>query len=236
MHWGWFCVDANTSSFGLEDPRPGSRACVCACSSWPGRAGRSPGRVLVRLIFSCGRSWWAVCLFGPLWARVPLCAVAVGFFFFFFPCCAPAVSGVSCFLARGALWPGRLVVLRPPLAFSFALLSLVFVGSQPGVPWALALCGPPGWPSSLPFFCFSFLHLSSPPPVFFCFFFLSSSCFLFVSCFFFPFLFPLLPFFVLFSVFFSSALVCRLCGSRAGLCVVSLGFAGVCCCVSLGAP
>ena len=33
----------------------GVRVCSCACFAWPGRAGRPPGRVLVRLTFSFGR-------------------------------------------------------------------------------------------------------------------------------------------------------------------------------------
>ena len=40
---GLFLVDANTSPFGSEDATPGSRVCVCACCSWPGRVGQPPG-------------------------------------------------------------------------------------------------------------------------------------------------------------------------------------------------
>ena len=36
--------------------------CACACSSWPGPAGRPPGRVLVRLTFSFGRFGSLFCL------------------------------------------------------------------------------------------------------------------------------------------------------------------------------
>ena len=86
--------------------------CACACPSWPGRAGRPPGRVLVCLTFSCGRSWCALCLFGPLGLWLPslwLWGVSVFSFFFF---------------------------VSPPLSPAF----FVF---RPGVPWALASCGPP---------------------------------------------------------------------------------------------
>ena len=36
--------------------------CACACFAWPGRAGRPPGRVLVRLTFSFGRFVFLLCL------------------------------------------------------------------------------------------------------------------------------------------------------------------------------
>ena len=45
---------------GRHDRVP--RVCACACSSWPGRAGRPPGRVLVRLIISFGRFGFLLCL------------------------------------------------------------------------------------------------------------------------------------------------------------------------------
>ena len=46
--------------------------CVCACarSSWPGREGRPPGRVLVRLTFSFGRFGFLLCL-APSWLGLP---------------------------------------------------------------------------------------------------------------------------------------------------------------------
>ena len=47
--------------------------CVCACArlSWPGRAGRPPGRILVRLTFSFGRCFFLLCL-APSRLRLPL--------------------------------------------------------------------------------------------------------------------------------------------------------------------
>ena len=62
-----------------------------ACSSWPGRAGRPPGRVLVRLTFSFGRFGFLLCLapsrlgLPPSWS-------------FFFRCRLPRAPCVSCFL------------------------------------------------------------------------------------------------------------------------------------------
>ena len=43
----------------------------CACSAWPGRAGRPPGRVLVRLTFSFGRFVFLLCL-APSGLGLPL--------------------------------------------------------------------------------------------------------------------------------------------------------------------
>ena len=180
---GLFRVDANTSPFRSENATHGSCACVCACSSWTGRAGRPPGRVLVRLTFLCGRSLCALCLLGPLRAGAALFAVVSGFFFSFsfFFCffCAPAVSGVPCFPARDARGLGVLWSSGPPLLFFFLFFSsfappflLRSLVPSPGCrgPWRAVVLprGPP--------LCFSFFPSSSPPPPsllsfsFFCFF------------------------------------------------------------------
>ena len=95
--------------------------CVCACarSSWPGRAGRPPGRVLVRLTFSFGR-------------------------FVFLLCSAPSGLGLPFSSPLFVPSPPRFA-----LSFFFPLsvavfralpLSLAFFGFRPRVPWALALC------------------------------------------------------------------------------------------------
>ena len=47
------------------------RVCSCACFAWPGRAGRPPGRVLVRLTFSFGRFVFLLCL-APSGLGLPL--------------------------------------------------------------------------------------------------------------------------------------------------------------------
>ena len=49
----------------------GVRVCSCACFAWPGRAGRPPGRVLVRLTFSFGRFVFLLCL-APSGLGLPL--------------------------------------------------------------------------------------------------------------------------------------------------------------------
>ena len=88
--------------------------CACACSFWPGRAGRPPGRVLVRLTFSFGRFVFLLCL-APYGLGLPLFwSFAFAFFFCF------SVSPLLFFF------------LAPPL-------SLAFFCFRPRVPWALAL-------------------------------------------------------------------------------------------------
>ena len=88
------------------------RVCMWVLS-WLGWAGRSPRRVLVRLMFSCGCSCCSLCLLHPPWAGValPLFFSCV-FCFFDFPSCAP------------------------PFSLAFRIF-------RPWVPWALASCGPP---------------------------------------------------------------------------------------------
>ena len=106
---GLFRVDADTAPFESEDATSGSRArvCVCVCLSWPRRLGWPPGRVLVRLTFSCGRSGCALCLLGPLCAGLPLFVVVAVFFPFF-----PFLSVFWLHWALASCCPG------PPLFFS----------------------------------------------------------------------------------------------------------------------
>ena len=58
------------SGRALVHPDGGWRA--CACSLWPGRAGRHPGRVVVRLILSFGRLVFLLCL-APSGLGLPPC-------------------------------------------------------------------------------------------------------------------------------------------------------------------
>ena len=100
---------------GRRTPHPGPvrvRVCVCVLS-WPGRAGRPPGRVLVRLTFSCGRSCCSPCLLGPLRAAVALLVLFLGFVSF--PLVRPPCLWRSVISGPGCLGPWRLVVLPPPL-------------------------------------------------------------------------------------------------------------------------
>ena len=140
---------------------------ACACSSWPGRAGRPPGGVLVRLTFSFGRFVFLLCL-APSGLGLPLSlSVLLPFL-------------VGCFSRPPAAWLaprlclplGRWLLFGgcspapPPLCVSrFSSLLLValgffffffsfffflrapplfpaFSGFRPRVPWAsaLALC------------------------------------------------------------------------------------------------
>ena len=161
--------------------------CACACPALPGRAGRPPGRVLVRLTFSFGLSCLALRLFGPLQAGVALFVVVVGVFFFFLllfplsfslpPRCVP-----SCvFSGSGCLGPWRLV--PPPLFFSLpplcaprCLLLCLSSGRWCPGPWRLVapppffflvfFCSPPSL-LFLAFLAFRLPFASAPPPQFF---------------------------------------------------------------------
>ena len=105
------------------------RVCACACPAWPGRAGRPPGRVLVRLTFPLAGLGALFACSAPSGLGMPCLWLLVFFFFFFFffpfssplPCCAPVVSGFPCFPARGALGFGVLLP-HPPLFFFFFLV------------------------------------------------------------------------------------------------------------------
>ena len=196
--------------------------CACACPSWLGWAGWPPGRFLVRLTLSCGRSWCAYKFFcsAPPGLGCPVCGCCWVFLFFF----AAVVSGVLCFPARaafrlGVLWSSRLPPpCLPPPPFLAAPLSLAFRGFRPGVPWALALLVPsPGFP--LRFFLSFFVSASLPPPPFSFFFF---AVLLFFLGFLFFFL-PLLPF------FFCLGVPGSWCLGRF-VCPGLWACAGVCCC------
>ena len=138
--------------------------CACARPSWLGRAGRPPGRVLVRLTFSFGRFVFLLCL-APFGLGLPLS--------WSFVCPPPPPFGVS----------------FSPLLFSArplcVLLSLVFGPGCPG-PWGCVLfvllalralsscwCFPPAPPFASHGFCcrcsvpcvFFFLLLLSAPPL-----------------------------------------------------------------------
>ena len=95
--------------------------CACACSAWPGRAGRPPGRVLVRLTFSFGLFvfllWLAPSGLGlppslsPLLPFLVALAPCFGFFFFFF------FGPPAAWLFRLAVCCSLVVALPPPSPF-----------------------------------------------------------------------------------------------------------------------
>ena len=115
MHRRCFVWTPTPPLSGPRTPRPGpARVCVCV----PCLAGW--GRPASRARFgaphvSFGRSWFALCLFGPLPGGVAPLVVVVGFFCFFF---------VSFPL---------LPLIAPPLSLALRVF-------RPRVPWALASC------------------------------------------------------------------------------------------------
>ena len=158
--------------------------CVCACArpSWPGQAGRPPGRVLVRLTFSFKRFVFLLCLppsgLGlPLsWSFVcPRPPLFCSFFFLFcsfLRCCFPRAPFVSCFLwfpAPGALGLGAVCCLFCwPRASRLSVRSRLFCAARLAVGCSLVLAPPPLWCFAVfvavtRCLAFFFLLLSAPP-------------------------------------------------------------------------
>ena len=174
------------------------RVCACACPAWPGRAGRPPGRVLVRLTFPMAGLGALFACSAPSGLGLPRLWLLLGFLVFFLPppCCAPVVSCFACFPASGALGLG--VMLPPPLppplrpvVSCFACLPAsgalglgVLLPPPPPPPRLFFSPPPPVAPRCLLLCVFSGVPWASaprrPPPFFFL-------CFLFFPCrFFFP--------------------------------------------------
>ena len=143
------------SGRALVHPDGGWRA--CACSLWPGRAGRPPGRVVVRLTFSFGRFVFLLCS-APSGLGLP-----------------PSLPLPLPFLVALALCFG--CFSRPPAAWLFVCSRLVcvsrlavgcsFVVSPPPPPFlCLAVSGAPAWclgdVSFFSFFFFPFFPCAPP--------------------------------------------------------------------------
>ena len=136
-------------------PLGGLPVCACACPAWPGRAGRPPGRVLLRLTFP-------LAVLGSLFA-----------------CSAPSGLGLPCLwllLGFSVSFP-LLPLVAPPLCPALRVF-------RPRVPWALASTPPfPPFcffllpPSVRPFVSLCVFyglvcpspwrHVAQPPPLFF---------------------------------------------------------------------
>ena len=171
--------------------------CACACYAWPGRAGRPPGRVLVRLTFPLAFRASLFACSAPAGLGLPCLWLLLGFFFFFLllfpfsPLLRPRCVLLCLFSGLGCLGPWRLVPPPPVVFFSpppplCALLSPALRVVRPGVRWALASCSPPPFFLSPPppfvsgVSCFPVALGLRPPPLFFflscCFFFLLRVC------------------------------------------------------------
>ena len=174
------------------------RVCACASPAWPGRAGRPPGRLLVRLPFSLGVLGSLFACSAPFRLGLPCLWLLLGLFFFLFlfpfsPSLRPRSVLLCVFPGPGCLGPWRLVPppLSPPPLPLCAPLSAALRVFRPGVPWALASCCPPLFFScppalllSLAFPAFWLPWASAPPsPLFFIFFYSLVSCFVFFRLF-----------------------------------------------------
>ena len=109
--------------------------CACACPAWPGRAGRPPRRVLVRLTFPLAFLASLFACSAPSGLGLPCLWLLLGFFLFLFFFVAPPL----------------LPLAAPPLCPALRAF-------RPRVPWALASCCPP------PFLFFVFFCPPPPPP------------------------------------------------------------------------
>ena len=241
MHRGCFVWTPSPPLLGRRTPRPGpARVCVCvpylAGSGGPAsRAGFGAPHL------SFGRSWFALCLFGPLHAGLAPFVVVVAFFFVSFPLLPslrPRCVLLCVFSGPGCLGPWLLVPPPPffpcspsvrPVVSCFAwfpawgALGLgVLLPPPPFFFFFFLFFAPPPSLLSLVFPAFRLPWASAPPlPPFFFFFFSLVSCFFFFRfLIFFPFLF--------FPSFFAR------CAVRGGF--VCLGPSGVprwccpCCC------
>ena len=192
MHRGCFVWTPKPPSSGRRTPRPDpARVCVCmpCLARSGGPASRAPSGAPH---LSFGRSWCALCLFGPLRAGVAPFVVVVGFFSFPSPPSLRPLFVLLCvFSGLGCLGPWRLAASPPPFFFPpppslrprCLTLCVVSVLGCLG-PWRLVapppppvVCGIPGLRPRVPW-----ASAPCPPPAFFS----------FVSCFFFFRFFPLL--------------------------------------------
>ena len=125
MHRGFFCVIADTASFGSEYAEPGSRACVCVCVVSLAGSGRPASRARF------GAPHLSLGRFVDL-----LCSTLSGLGL---PLSCPCVC-LCCFVC----W----------CLFVFSPLSLAFRGFQPRLSWAWCCVAPFPTLPSLIFFSF----------------------------------------------------------------------------------
>ena len=136
--------------------------CACACSSWPCRAGRPPGRVLVCLTFPVASSFFCFAQPPPGFG-CPMLGLLFAFLLYFSSLSLhPLVPCFLWFLAPDALGPGA---ISPPPCFSF----LFFLFSL-WPAWFCVCFFPPPFSSFPPLsLFFLFAVFSAFPPRFVCF-------------------------------------------------------------------
>ena len=188
------------------------RVCACACPAWPGRAGRPPGRVLLRLTFPLAVLASLFACSAPSGLRLPCLLLLLGFFVFFWfsspfsPSWRPRCALLCVFSGPGCLGPWRLVPpprlffffpspasVRPVVSFfaCFPALAALGLGVLFPPPSFFFFCPPPSL-LSLAFPAFRLPWASAPPLPFFLFFFRVFLFFLFRFFFFLFFSFPIL--------------------------------------------
>ena len=166
VHRGRFLWTPTPPLLGRRTPRQGPAPCVCACSSWPGRAGRPPGRVLGASPFLLAVLGVPFASSAPSGQELPRWWLLLGFFFFPFPLPPPLLRPrcvlLCVFSGPGCLWPWRLGAPPifffpppPPSVCPSCLLFFVFSGLGCLGPRALVAHPPP--PAR---FCFCFLPRS----------------------------------------------------------------------------
>ena len=164
---GPFRVDADPAPIGSEDATPGSRACVRACSSWPGWEGRPLGRALARLTFPLAVLGALFACSAPSGQGLPRLWLLLGFSFSFSfssppspPLLRPPCVLLCVFPGPACLRPWRLVAPLPPLSPPPSVRPVVscFSCFPAAGAWGLALLLPP--PPSPRFFLFF-----APPPL-----------------------------------------------------------------------
>ena len=140
------------SGRALVHPDGGWRA--CACSLWAGRAGRSPGRVVVRLTFSFGRFLSLLCLALSGLGLPPYLSLPLPFLVALALC-------FGCFSRPPAAW---LFVRSRLVCVSCLAVGCSLVVSPPPPPFlCLAVFVAPSWCLGVVFFFFFFFFFPSSP-------------------------------------------------------------------------
>ena len=136
---------------------PDGSWCACACFAWPGRAGRPPGRVLVRLTFASGRFVFLLCLAPSGLGLPPSLSLPLPFLVALALC-------FGCFSRAHAAW---LSVRSRLVCFSRLAVGFSLVVAPPPLPFCVSrfpslLLGALVFSLFFFFFCLLLLPLCAP--------------------------------------------------------------------------